>query len=436
MNRAEMVVMADRANQHLNYGTDCGTGVTQPQVNSVVPLSSTQVRVTFSANVDSSHMQDESRYTITRASNGTNVSVRSATRVSDSVVDLALNSDLVANVSYRLAANGMLSQAGVTFSDTAAFLLSATAGQIISATPNAPNHVRVTFDTDLNSALAQQASRYQVTRVGGTDNIPVHSATVITARTVDLMLDTNLIPNVSYTLAAQNLQTSAGVSFSDSMNFVSPATIADLTTVSAVTSIRLRLAFDADLDDIRAEDRTHYIVADGLRSITISSASMVNSRTVELVLSEAMVPQRMYTVGVNSLLTLQGISFSATGSVIYNPGPVNLKATLTGNQQVPSVTTAGSGTGTFILTSTGLQYDLSVLHLSGAITAAHFHVGAASVNGSIIVPITFVGNHATGTWNTLTLDQRNALLDGNIYVSVQTVPYPNGEIRGQIIVTP
>jgi hypothetical protein len=37
-----------------------------------------------------------------------------------------------------------------------------------------------------------------------------------------------------------------------------------------------------------------------------------------------------------------------------------------------------------------------------------------------------------GTWANLTAEQRNWLLDGQIYVNVHTATYPNGEIRGQV----
>jgi hypothetical protein len=91
------------------------------------------------------------------------------------------------------------------------------------------------------------------------------------------------------------------------------------------------------------------------------------------------------------------------------------------------------GTGTFTLTESGLQYDITVRNLSSSLTAAHFHLGAAGVNGDILQSISFSGNRATGTW-ALTTDQRNAVLRGQIYVNVHTTNHPDGEIRGQVLV--
>ncbi len=114
------------------------------------------------------------------------------------------------------------------------------------------------------------------------------------------------------------------------------------------------------------------------------------------------------------------------------PAPaISLTAAMDGTQENPAVTTAGKGTGAFVLDASGLRYRITVDSLSGPMTAAHFHNAAAGTNGGVIQPITFTGNTATGVW-AITPAQVAELLAGRIYVNVHTAANPGGEVRGQV----
>ena len=106
-------------------------------------------------------------------------------------------------------------------------------------------------------------------------------------------------------------------------------------------------------------------------------------------------------------------------------------ATLTGAQEVPAVTTAASGTGTFV-------YNPETRTLSGSVatagvtgTAAHVHTGAVGVAGPVTIPLT-----GGPTWTlpatVLTEAQANDLIAGNLYANVHSAANPGGEIRGQL----
>ena len=115
------------------------------------------------------------------------------------------------------------------------------------------------------------------------------------------------------------------------------------------------------------------------------------------------------------------------------------------SQAVPAPTTSSEATsvGVFLLTSEGLEFDITVDtdRLTGPITAAHFHNAAPGTAGDVVRTITtaeFLGNTASGIWTSadsepLTADLIAELLAGNIYVNVHTAANPLGEIRGQIV---
>ncbi|WP_165821971.1 CHRD domain-containing protein [Hymenobacter edaphi] len=113
-------------------------------------------------------------------------------------------------------------------------------------------------------------------------------------------------------------------------------------------------------------------------------------------------------------------------------------ATLSGAQEVPAVTTSGTGLGTFNLSQdqTRLRFKVVVAGLGSAITNSHFHTGAAGVSGPVIV-----GTESFRTGNVIegeitpTAAFLTALAAGQIYFNVHTVNNPGGEVRGQVLPT-
>ena len=115
---------------------------------------------------------------------------------------------------------------------------------------------------------------------------------------------------------------------------------------------------------------------------------------------------------------------------------------LTGDKQVPPVTTAASGTTDISArpsrcpNASGSCPTLhGIVNTSGVTaTAAHIHQGAAGQNGPPIVTLVKTGANSwqvpQGT--TLTDAQFQAYWDGLLYVNVHSDANPGGEIRAQL----
>ena len=117
-------------------------------------------------------------------------------------------------------------------------------------------------------------------------------------------------------------------------------------------------------------------------------------------------------------------------------GPVlsdEIKVTLSGNQEIPPVTTSGSGTGTF-----NVGEDKSVsgkVTVSGlAVTVAHIHEAPAGSNGPIIIPLTKTSDTVwvIPAGAKLTDAQYASYKAGNLYYNLHSEAHRSGEIRGQI----
>jgi hypothetical protein len=124
---------------------------------------------------------------------------------------------------------------------------------------------------------------------------------------------------------------------------------------------------------------------------------------------------------------------------------VTYVAQLGGNNEVPAIPGAASGTATFTLNGSALSYRVTVSGLSGNAAASHIHVGGAGVNGNIIVPFSAAqvrtGEVASGIIDltlpisngqtTITGDSLRFLLDrGLAYTNVHTGDHPAGEMGG------
>ena len=108
------------------------------------------------------------------------------------------------------------------------------------------------------------------------------------------------------------------------------------------------------------------------------------------------------------------------------------QAQLSGNQEVPSKQTNGTGRATATLNGNTLDYNVEYSGLSGPATAGHFHGPAdPGANAGVVVPFANPASpiHGTATLN----DQQKAdLMAGKWYANIHTQQNPGGEIRGQM----
>ena len=110
-------------------------------------------------------------------------------------------------------------------------------------------------------------------------------------------------------------------------------------------------------------------------------------------------------------------------------------ATLTPDQEVPAVESAGTGAGSFTLSAdqSTLTLNISASGLSGPVTGSHIHLGAPGEAGPIVFAFetseTDGAISADAVWE-IDADSLAALLAGNLYVNVHTDLNPAGEIRG------
>jgi hypothetical protein len=113
---------------------------------------------------------------------------------------------------------------------------------------------------------------------------------------------------------------------------------------------------------------------------------------------------------------------------------MTFKAALSGKNEVPANTTAGTGevTATYDTASKKLTWKGTYSGLTGAATAAHFHGPAGEgKNAGVLIPISPATSPLEGS-ATLTDAQAKAFMDGEVYVNIHTAANKSGEIRGQL----
>lgn len=152
-------------------------------------------------------------------------------------------------------------------------------------------------------------------------------------------------------------------------------------------------------------------------------------------------------------------------ALAYGQNFSKLKALLSGQEEVPVVSTTGNGAfnATISKDETEINYELSYSDMESNVTQSHIHVGQKDVNGAIVIwfcsnlaspptppgvqPCPLRSGTITGTIRAAdVIPQTNtqglaageldeviqAIRDGNAYVNVHTTGSPGGEIRTQI----
>ncbi len=146
-------------------------------------------------------------------------------------------------------------------------------------------------------------------------------------------------------------------------------------------------------------------------------------------------------------------SVAAIGGVIGVQ--TDFKASLSGSEEVPAVSTSGHGSFAAKLAGDELAYELRYTWLEGAPLFAHIHLGGSGTNGGVIaflcggggkpacpappgmvsgtiVPADVVGPASQGIDPGEFAELVRELKSNLTYVNVHTDRFPSGEIRGQI----
>ena len=110
-----------------------------------------------------------------------------------------------------------------------------------------------------------------------------------------------------------------------------------------------------------------------------------------------------------------------------------VKVALSGNQEIPPVTTSAKGAGTITVNADRtVAGNVTITGMSA--TVAHIHEAAAGANGLIVIPLI---RTADNQWSLppgtrLTEPQYESFKAGKLYFNIHSEAYRSGEIRGQI----
>lgn len=110
----------------------------------------------------------------------------------------------------------------------------------------------------------------------------------------------------------------------------------------------------------------------------------------------------------------------------------DVRISLSGDQEVPPVTTAAKGSGTITINDDmTVRGSVATTGVEG--TMAHIHQGAAGKNGPPIITLTKSGDNWMVPADAKLNDaQYKAFKAGELYVNVHSAAHKGGEIRGQL----
>lgn len=138
------------------------------------------------------------------------------------------------------------------------------------------------------------------------------------------------------------------------------------------------------------------------------------------------------------LLTALCLLIVASGSAFAQV--VQVAVPLSGAQEVPPVATSATAIGNLAVdrASGSISGTVTFSGLTSPLTAGHIHMGAAGVNGVVILPLVGGVGVTAGTMSVppgavLLPDQLAAFNSDALYLNLHTAINPSGEIRGQIL---
>jgi CHRD domain len=155
------------------------------------------------------------------------------------------------------------------------------------------------------------------------------------------------------------------------------------------------------------------------------------------------------TITILIAVTITMVSAITFSNHIVFAQKEKFNAKLSGQEEVPPVQTTASGMAWFKPMQDKVWFKVNVTDMQG-VTQAHIHSAKVGENGPVVVtlyksdtPQPINGKLAYGNITANLLegpmkgkqlsDLATAMSNGSTYVNVHTEKYPNGEIRGQIM---
>jgi len=189
------------------------------------------------------------------------------------------------------------------------------------------------------------------------------------------------------------------------------------------------------------------------------TAAHIHGPALRGVVADPIIPiQTLSPIKGNATLTTEQWNWLQNGSLYVNvhtaefPGgfirgqiensPLTFEAVLSGAAVIPALTTVSNYTGTAVFKYKSETKTLSwdIVHDVRTASAGGIH-GPAEDDETAGVVVSFTTTATTTIFPevkgsvTLTADQETALLDEKMYVQFNSTGNPNGEIRGQIVIT-
>ena len=151
---------------------------------------------------------------------------------------------------------------------------------------------------------------------------------------------------------------------------------------------------------------------------------------------------------------LVAVTLVVTFGVSWPAAAEFVTATLRGSEEVPSISTTGTGAAFGFIAEGDSSAFLFLSYAGlGSVTGAHIHLGQSGVNGGIVIHLCGTGGKPACPPAELSIDLTmadvvalpdqgvvagdlvsivQAMRSGAAYVNIHTSVHPGGEIRGQI----
>lgn len=140
-----------------------------------------------------------------------------------------------------------------------------------------------------------------------------------------------------------------------------------------------------------------------------------------------------FTAAITLALAVASANAAPAPNSMGDMGGRPLTAVLSGASEVPPNASTATGSASVWLNpgQSRVCYAVTVEGLTGTLSGAHIHIGAAGVNGPVKVPLAIpdLAGCADVDPELIKAIRQNP---GNYYINVHTSAFPGGEIRGQL----
>lgn len=293
-----------------------------PSISTTNVLSTTQLDVTFSEDVDQTTAETTTNYSVNNSVGNPTTAILDGTN--KRLVHLTFSNNFNASNTLTVQNVKDLANNAITAAQNANFNVDATPPSVASVVATSTTQLDITFSENVAQTTAETLTNYSVNNGLGNPASATRDGTNL--HVVHLAFSSNFNTSQQNTVSVQNITDFLGnaMAATQAINFSIDATLPSIASVKALSATLVELIFSEEVEQTTAQIANNYTL-NGIGNPTLVTQDATNKKLVHLTLGTSLTDLTNYTMTVQNVRDLFGNAASNAAGMFQYLAPYSPK---------------------------------------------------------------------------------------------------------------